>query len=409
MLKKQSFGIFGIGSKITVTNIILVTNAFVWYATILRVLESTVRSVGEESWLEPTTQILVWCIHFAGLIFSALAGATLAKRFNRTRFLLVWMILNVASSMTLFALDGASPIITVALVLLYGVSFGIGMPACMSNYSDSIPVENRGRVGGMVMLVSGIGIFTFAVAPLSLLEIGLVLSIWRLSSLLLFWAFRSSVRVELKKGAVSFKFILSQRSFLAYYIPWVMFSLVNFLVPLQPNLAGETVEIVLLIQIVFLGIFAILGGFLLDIIGRKRIAIIGFVLLGLSAAVRGIDSTSLSSLYFSAVFEGTAWGLLLVLFLLTLWGDLSYSSPSDKFYALGATPFFVSTLIGLTFGKQIIDNLPPNALFPFTAFFLFLAVLPLVYATETLPEKTMKDRDLKSYAEKALKKRAEGS
>lgn len=214
MLKKQSFGIFGIGSKITVTNIILVTNAFVWYATILRVLESTVRSVGEESWLEPTTQILVWCIHFAGLIFSALAGATLAKRFNRTRFLLVWMILNVASSMTLFALDGASPIITVALVLLYGVSFGIGMPACMSNYSDSIPVENRGRVGGMVMLVSGIGIFTFAVAPLSLLEIGLVLSIWRLSSLLLFWAFRSSVRVELKKGAVSFKFILSQDFFL---------------------------------------------------------------------------------------------------------------------------------------------------------------------------------------------------
>ncbi len=46
------------------------------------------------------------------------------------------------------------------------------------------------------------------------------------------------------------------------------------------------------------------------------------------------------------------------------------------------------------------------ALFSFIAFFLFLAVLPLVYAPETLPEKLMKDRDLKSYIENA-KKRAQ--
>ncbi len=404
MLGKQSFGIFGIGSKITLTNIILVANAFVWYATILTVLESTIGSVGEEPLLEPTYQVLVWCIHFAGLIFSALIGSTLAKRINRTRFLLVWMTLNVASSVTLFALDSVSPIITAALVLLYGVSFGIGMPSCMSNYSDSIPIENRGKVGGMVMLVSGISFFAFGAVPFSLLEIGIALSIWRLSSLILFLIVKSSIRIELKRGADSFKIVLSQRSFLAYYVPWVLFSFVNFLVPLQPTLVGETAETGLLIQTIFLGIFAILGGFFLDIIGRKRIAITGFVMLGLSAAVRGIDSTSLSSLYFSAVFEGTAWGLLLVLFLLTLWGDLSYSSPSDKFYALGAMPFFVSMLIGLTLGKQIVDNLPPTALFPFAAFFLFVAVLPLFYATETLPEKTMKDRDLKSYTEKALKK-----
>jgi hypothetical protein len=40
-------------------------------------------------------------------------------------------------------------------------------------------------------------------------------------------------------------------------------------------------------------------------------------------------------------------------------------------------------------------------IFSFASVFLFLAVLPLIYAPETLPEKTMKDRDLKSYIEKA--------
>jgi nucleotide-binding universal stress UspA family protein len=48
----------------------------------------------------------------------------------------------------------------------------------------------------------------------------------------------------------------------------------------------------------------------------------------------------------------------------------------------------------------------PFAVFSFAAFFLFLAVLPLVYAPETLPEKTMKDRELKKYIEKAQKEAA---
>jgi hypothetical protein len=42
--------------------------------------------------------------------------------------------------------------------------------------------------------------------------------------------------------------------------------------------------------------------------------------------------------------------------------------------------------------------------FSIGSFFLFVAVLPLMYAPETLPETLMKNRDFKSYAEKALDK-----
>ena len=45
-------------------------------------------------------------------------------------------------------------------------------------------------------------------------------------------------------------------------------------------------------------------------------------------------------------------------------------------------------------------------MFSFAAFFLFAATLPLFYAPETLPEKIMKDHDLKSYIENAKKKAA---
>jgi hypothetical protein len=59
----------------------------------------------------------------------------------------------------------------------------------------------------------------------------------------------------------------------------------------------------------------------------------------------------------------------------------------------------------LVLAEQIEAVVPENAyaVFSFTAFFLFIAVLPLVYAPETLPEKIMHQRELKKYLEKAQK------
>jgi Sec-independent protein translocase protein TatA len=104
-----------------------------------------------------------------------------------------------------------------------------------------------------------------------------------------------------------------------------------------------------------------------------------------------------------AVMNGISFGILYVLFVVTIWGDLSHSTPSDKFYAVGVTPFFISKMLQVTIRSQIIEAIPVSAIFSFTALYLFLAVLPLVYVPETLPEKIMKDRELKNYIEKARK------
>jgi len=184
-----------------------------------------------------------------------------------------------------------------------------------------------------------------------------------------------------------------------------MFSLVNYLgVPFQPN-PNVSASNLLLIQIGFMGAFAVVGGFFLDSVGRKRVAIAGFAMLGIGTAVRSLSSDVLS-LLFNAVIDGIAWGFLLVLFILTLWSDLSYSSASDKYYALGVLPFFASMLLEFTVGQYVVDHFEASALFSFTAFFLFLAVLPLVYAPETLPEKITQKRQLESYIEKAKKEAA---
>jgi hypothetical protein len=281
----------------------------------------------------------------------------------------------------------------------------------MEVYTETTKIENRGKISGVIMLISGLGVFVFyLIWPLSSLALGIILALWRLSSILVFYAFRD-LKPQLTAAEIpSFKKILRQQSCILYLIPWVLFSLVNYFSgAVQLKILGDTTfGLVSTIQSLMIGIFAIIGGFLLDSFGRKRIAISGFILLGIDYATLGVFPTSILANYFSACIDGVAWGFLLVIFVVTIWGDLSQGSKSSKYYAIGVSPFFFSKLLELTVGTGIASFIlgvaGNNGLFSFLSFFLFIAVLPLIYAPETLPDKVMKDRDLKSYIEKAVKK-----
>ncbi len=204
--------------------------------------------------------------------------------------------------------------------------------------------------------------------------------------------------------ASSYTKLIGQRRFILYFIPWMMFALLNYLTtPVQVNVLSQQVIINLnIIGNIFLAAAALIGGFLMDSLGRKRIAIVGFVMLGLSYSMIGILQDQWVW-YIHTVINGISWGILFVLFIVTIWGDLTNGEPSDKYYALGVVPFFLSKFLELTINSEIVNAIPLTEIFSFTAFFLFLAVLPLIYAPETLPEKHIKDRELKNYLEKANK------
>ena len=95
-------------------------------------------------------------------------------------------------------------------------------------------------------------------------------------------------------------------------------------------------------------------------------------------------------------------GILYVTFIYVIWGDISEGKNSEKYYLLGGLPFLFS---GITEAlvQPFVKYIPISTSFSFASFFLFVAIIPLLYAPETLPEKAMKDRDLKSYLEKAQK------
>jgi MFS family permease len=289
----------------------------------------------------------------------------------------------------------------------------------MGYFSETVRIEKRGRTAGITFLLSGI--IMVLLGMVSDGNIGLqtiILSGWRLFGLVAFLVFLATgnvpVKEQLAKDTLTkpshYKSLLTQKSFLLYFIPWALFSLITYLsVPLQttilansPNMLKE--EYLRGIENILIAVSAVGCGFLSDFVGRKRVSILGFALLGIGYSFVGIQPNNPLSWYFYTVFDGVALGILYVIFVVTIWSDLSNGSRSEKYYAVGVLPFFISYLLSLTAGTEISTAIQADSIFSFIAVFLFIAVLPLVYAPETLPDKVMKDRDLKSYVENAQKK-----
>ncbi len=390
----------GIFSRSALVTILLLTNVFVWYSYAIVILQQNIDALN----LEFLQNILMWGIHFAALIFSAIFGVFLRKKLGgRIRFLAIWILFGILASAAplLFSTTEIWGPATIGLV--FGLSLGFGMPNCMGYFNSQVPTENRGKIGGCIFLLSGV--LTVAIDLMGingLVPLTITLVVLRALALVPLALIKPATETQENQREPTFRAVISQRPFILYLVPWIMFALLNYLTtPVQQNVLNpELIYDIQLIGNVFLGAFALLGGFFMDMVGRKRLAIIGFIMLGLSYSILGVIQNPVIW-YFHAVMNGISWGILYVLFVVTIWGDLSYGAPSDKYYALGVSPFFISKFLQLTINAQIVETIDITSIFSFTALFLFLAILPLIYAPETLPEKAIKERELKSYLEKA--------
>ena len=401
--------------KSTIVNVVLVTNAFVWYYFVLELLKAAVQTAQ----VNQSTALVIWILHFGGIALSAFGGALLSKRIkDRLRFILYWMLLGGILSVISIGINLTLVPNILALSLLFGLALGFGMPSCMAYFADSIVVEKRGRTGGLIFLLTGLIIVALGLAVgEGISSKVVVISGWRFFGLSIFFLFLKfwHLNGNLSKTKPVSNTLVNYKPFLLYLIPWLMFSLIaNLTTSMQTNIIQSiqntgvvmpSVEFLRNIENLLGAIFGVIGGFLIDFMGRKRMSIIAFAMLGLAYSSLGVFSGNPLSWYFYTFADGIAWGIFFVIFVVTIWADLSNGVSSEKYYAIGVLPFFISYFLRLTVGFDLTLIIPQEAIFSFVAFFLFLAVLPLVYAPETLPEKTMKDRELKGYIEKAQKVR----
>jgi MFS family permease len=234
----------------------------------------------------------------------------------------------------------------------------------------------------------------------------IVLVIWKLCGLLALILLKPSEAKATKKHP-SYKSILKTREIILYFIPWLMFSLVNhFALPiLHIGFDSNFLAPIIMLENILAGIFAVIFGFAADYFGRKRLLFLGFTLLGFGYATLGLFPSA-SGLYFYTLVDSIAWGIFTTLFILTIWGDIVGDGRNgEKFFIIGFLPYVFSAFLQVVLGElTIFSTTNLTRAFFFLSLLLFIAVTPLYLAPETLPEKDKRDKDLETYYEKAKKK-----
>lgn len=392
---------------------VLVLNSLIWYTLTYAIFSSTVEANG----FSDAEKFAVYGIYYAGIAFSAIIGGILLPR-SRRNGLIVWMALGTTLSVLMGVFSSNSFPVNLLIAMLIGMTIGFGLPSTLAYFADSTSIAKRGIHGGITYLVVGLGGLSIgAIISIQQTNMGsngsYVLAVWRAIGLILF-ILLSRKNLEVKKDARSDSFIqiLSKREFLLYLTPWIMFSIINFIEsPFQSNVFGSLTTLLMLIELAISGVMALIGGMLADRVGRKRVVITGFMILGIEYAILsvsgffGLYSDIIGYLY--VVLDGTAWGMFAAVFFMTIWGDLAGEGIKEKYYAIGGLPYLLAGYLSILIAPSVPSIISKTGLgisFTFASFFLFIAVLPLIYAPETLPDKIMKENDLKNYVEKALEK-----
>jgi MFS family permease len=337
---------------------------------------------------------------FLGLAASsAIVGAVMGEKIERRKFLLAWVILGLVTNILLFFTPsfGATGFLLICAIL--GVSIGLGFPSCLGYFADCTEIEERARIAGLIILLTlviVIGSFVLASAigyGFSLLILLLAIKASSFSTFFLDTCERPKNEVT-----PSWKKVFMNKDFILYLFPWLMFSFTGSLINPIVSLVVTTVGLAL--HFIFWAIFGLISGVLADRLGRKQPIIIGLILLGISFAILSITITPLTVLIYNAL-SGVAWGFLFAVYISVL-GDLALSGSKEKFYALGAIMPFI-LMLGLTALTTMFNVTLSEQILPLLTILLFLSILPVLRAAETLPKKAMHARMLKEHIDKVGK------
>jgi MFS family permease len=403
---RRFLGEYSIGEKGFLVITILFLSVFGWYSMRTPMITSILSGID----ITHTQNLAIWATFYVSIIGSSIVGTFLSNKVGKLKFLYTWTALGVVISFLPALLTNVTLLQVWSISLLLGASFGLGVPSCLAYFADCTVVENRGRIGGVTFLIANISVplLTILFSAFDLATISVIFALLRGMGLIVFFQKPEKQPSSQITTSVSFVSILRDRTFLLYFVAWFMFPLVDrfervlvdrFLIGWMPNL----LDIMGVVEPLVAGLSILIAGLLCDWIGRKKIVLSGFVAIGIAYAIIGFVPYSVYSWYFYFIADGVAVGIFSLIFVLILWGDLAQSASSEKYYTLGSIPFFLSGVIPLLLTQSFIGQVEIYTAFSLASFFLFVAVMPLMFAPETLPQKKIELRRLRKFAEDAKK------
>jgi MFS family permease len=333
---------------------------------------------------------------FISMSFSVLIGGVISKRVERKKLLILWIVTGIITP--IFFIVFQDLIVYIILTILLGTSFGIGFPSCNALIVDNTPIEELGRVYGIAYFIL---LFTLAITGLifespdmelkTRILLLLCLSCFtRLIGLYLLRLYPDTSKISKER---SWSSILTTNRFLLYFIPWVIVSLMNAVIQLVNGVDNEPLVII----ITYLGMicFTLLSGIIADRFGRRNTIMFGLIALGINSIMPVALSPLLNLI--NAALSGISFGFMQVAYA-TIFGDYGSNGSIEKVFAIGSSVLFLTmTLDPFSDVFKIQDT---GIISTILTIAVFLSILIIIYAPETLPEDKLRTRKLNEYLKK---------
>jgi len=334
--------------------------------------------------------------------FSALLGSSFSQKIGRRNLLSAWILFGVLVLGSILFFQGV--VFSLFLSVLLGVSVGFGFPSVTAFLSDSTVSEERGRVSGLIVLITFILIF-MGIAIISFLGsgfLGIILFCVILRSIGFFSLILDRCERKIVKDN-SWRSVVAQRNFGLYLLPWILFNLAAGLLSMSDistQLQIATARAIgISISYVFMAFSGVIAGLFADRIGRKQPIVIALVAIGSSFALLGYVQIPGTVMIYYSVY-GIAWGILFALYL-TVIGDLSHSLSKEKFYSLGImVPLIIFTSSSLIPTFLNMAKVSTGLISPILSVIIFVSIYPVLRASETLPTSKINARKMKEHLNK---------
>jgi len=252
-----------------------------------------------------TQNLVIWATFYVSIIGSSILGTFLSNKVGRLKLLYTWIVLGVVISFLPALLTNVTLLHVWSMSLLLGASFGLGMPSCLAYFAECTIVENRGRIGGIGLLIANISVPLLAIAfsTFDLATISVIFALLRGMGVIVFFLKPEKQPSSQITTSVSFVSILRDKTFLLYFVAWSMFPLVDkfesaLVVPFLTGWMPNLLDIMGVVEPLVAGLSILIAGLLCDWIGRKKIVLVGFVALGVAYAIIGLAPFSVFSWYF---------------------------------------------------------------------------------------------------------------
>ena len=334
--------------------------------------------------LSPDNRLLAHASFNFMVAITLIPSSFIVDRINKVRSIYLSSLAILFLTIILFIVP--NDYLRIAVLLVIGTFFSLGLLALLSYFWTLTSSEERGRIAGFIGFVAlPINfIAAYIIAPnidfISTLTISIVASLG-IAVIGLLMPKKSVLTRKIKSEEIYFE----KRTAVLYSIPWIIFSLVNVTLAKNTSLiisqqvSASSYLSLLELQLIGVTFGSIIGGIIADFFGRRLSLAFSLTSYGTSAALIGIFTNNevLSLAYFT---NGLSWGILFILYIFVIFGDLANKANSAKMYSFGLAIYYLTLGIGIV--EQI--NIPLTVSSLATCLLIFLLNIPVLLSPELL-------------------------